>query len=96
MSAHFAIQAAHCTRIHLEQAGCAFQRAAFGQMFANRHGFGFSHFRVPQGGLLAFTELAAADATTLVANLVGTVVLSHRQIVLTGLPVQFAAPVDTC
>ncbi|RIK30823.1 MAG: hypothetical protein DCC55_37300 [Chloroflexi bacterium] len=65
-------------------------------MFADGYRFGFAHFRVPQRRLLALTELAATGAAAQVANSLLAVHLAHSQIVLTGLPVQFATHVDTC
>jgi hypothetical protein len=65
-------------------------------MFADGHGFGLTHLRVPQRRLLALTELMAANTTAQIADLVSTVGLSDRQVLLTGLPVQCAARVDAC
>jgi hypothetical protein len=55
--------------IYLDQTRCPFQRAAFGQMFTDSDGFGFSHLRVSQRGLLALTEFAATRTAAQVANL---------------------------
>jgi hypothetical protein len=96
MFAQTLIQAAHCARIHLDQTRGPFQRAAFGQMFTDRHCLRFAHFCVPQGTILTLAEFGAADATTQIANPVGSVHLAHNQVALTGLPVQFAARLDTC
>ena len=65
-------------------------------MFANRHSFGFAHLGIPQRRLLALTELAATSAAAQVANPVLSVHLAHSQVLLTGLPVQFATHIDTC
>jgi hypothetical protein len=65
-------------------------------MFTYGHHLRFTHLRVPQGNLLAFTELGLANPTTQMPNLARTLYFAHGQIALTCLPVQFASLVDTC
>ena len=90
------IQPAHRTGIDPDQTRRSFQRATFRQMFADSHRLGFAHLGVPQRRILPFTELAATSAAAQIANLVLAVYLTHGQILLTGLPVQFATHIDTC
>src|SRR4051812_48818773 len=52
--------------------------------------------RIPQGCLLPFAELFATYLTAQVVDLIFAVDLTHSQILLAGLPVQFAALVDIC
>lgn len=94
MLAQSLIQPPHRAGVHVNQTRRTFQGTAFGQKCPDGDGFGFTNLGVPQGGLLALTELTAADATAQVSNPISTVTLWDRQVMLTGLPLQFTAFVD--
>jgi hypothetical protein len=79
------IQSSHRTRSTLTRRAVPFSEQPLARCSPTATIFA-SHLRVPQGNLLAFTELCSANPTTQILNLVRTLYFGHSQIALTCCP----------
>ena len=96
MSPNFLIQTPDGTWVYFDQAGCALEATAIGQMFSYRNRFFLWNFAVPQGRVFAFAEFFLATTTAQITNLVTAIYFSNEQVCAAFLTVQIAIRVDTC
>lgn len=83
-------------RMHLCQACGRFQGTALRQVIRHTHRFFLSHFRIPQGSVLALAELGSTASAAQIAYLIFRVNLADRQVIPSRLPVRCAPLVHTC